>query len=403
MADGGWILYDTDWGFGLHESEAYKNNSLLFHTKPDGPVWPNPPWSTFILRNLLENQDFRDQMANRFADHLNYTFNENRVEQKIDEILRQLGPEMDRHLTRWRLDRKEWEEEVQALRMFARERPYHIRMHLMEYFNTGRQRKLYCSTNVGGQIIINDHLRISEKPFEGIYFENIPISIQAVANAGYRFSHWEGIESTGDLRTLTLRLTEPEFSIKAIFEPYIHPMAERIIINEVSANNKKSGDWIELFNNSKERVYLTNWRLTDRKNEFILPEVYLAPNDYLVICQDSLQLFSVFPEAYNVVEGMKFGLNKRQERIVLYSEDGALIDSVAYDIPPIDSLFTLNLLIPNLDNGDMDNWEMRMGSGSPNAPNPYYVESRIRKYTRTMDASRACFRCYDGLFNLTVL
>ena len=56
-----WILYDTDWGFGLHDSKAYKNNSLAFHTEPDGPKWPNPPWSTFILRKLLENPEFAAQ------------------------------------------------------------------------------------------------------------------------------------------------------------------------------------------------------------------------------------------------------------------------------------------------------------------------------------------------------
>ena len=52
-----WILYDTDWGFGLHDDLAYKYNSLAFHTKPDGPRWPNPPWSTFILRKLLGKRD----------------------------------------------------------------------------------------------------------------------------------------------------------------------------------------------------------------------------------------------------------------------------------------------------------------------------------------------------------
>ena len=50
-----WILYDTDWGFGLHNDKAYKNNSLAFHTKEGGPAWPNPEWSTFILRKLFKN------------------------------------------------------------------------------------------------------------------------------------------------------------------------------------------------------------------------------------------------------------------------------------------------------------------------------------------------------------
>jgi hypothetical protein len=54
-----WILFDTDWGFGLHKPTAYRENSLDFFTEANGPEWPNPPWSTFLLRSLLQNQDFK--------------------------------------------------------------------------------------------------------------------------------------------------------------------------------------------------------------------------------------------------------------------------------------------------------------------------------------------------------
>ncbi|MEK7253229.1 MAG: CotH kinase family protein, partial [Bacteroidota bacterium] len=66
-----WILYDADWGFGLYDQKAWRNNSLDFHTEPDGPTWPNPPWSTLLLRKLLENKDFERRFVNRFADYLN--------------------------------------------------------------------------------------------------------------------------------------------------------------------------------------------------------------------------------------------------------------------------------------------------------------------------------------------
>ena len=77
-----WILYDTDWGFGLHDKKAYKHNSLAFHTEPNGPSWPNPAWSTFILRQLLKNEGFQKKFINRFADELNSSFESERVEAK---------------------------------------------------------------------------------------------------------------------------------------------------------------------------------------------------------------------------------------------------------------------------------------------------------------------------------
>ncbi|HMR43010.1 MAG TPA: hypothetical protein PKC40_04215, partial [Saprospiraceae bacterium] len=64
--------------------------------------------------------------------------------------------------------------------------------------------------------------------------------------------------------------------------------------------------------------------------------------------------------------------------IGLYSGDGAFIDSLAYSVAPSDSVFTLSLLLPWLDNSNLDNWEIRKGTGTPNAANPYYVESRIQ-------------------------
>jgi len=54
------------------------------------------------------------------------------------------------------------------------------------------------------------------------------------------------------------------------------------------------------------------------------------------------------------------------------------VDKFYYDLIPRDSAFTLNLLLPNLNNGDIENWEALVGTGSPNRPNKYYLESRIQ-------------------------
>ena len=62
----------------------------------------------------------------------------------------------------------------------------------------------------------------------------------------------------------------------------------------------------------------------------------------------------------------------------LYSPDGAVVDSFSYDLPPLDTAFTLNLLLPKLDNADTENWELREGSGTPNSANPYLLESNVR-------------------------
>ncbi|HMO38829.1 MAG TPA: CotH kinase family protein [Saprospiraceae bacterium] len=381
-----WILFDTDWGFGLHDSRAYRNNSLAFHTEPNGPAWPNPPWSTFLLRSLLENPDFERAFVTRFADHLNTIFEPERVKQHIEAMYQHLLPEMPRHLKRWRLNEQEWHAQVQVLRNFADERPYHTRLHLMDRFETGGLRHLQLSVEGGGAVLLNKHLEInSEQPFAGVYFEKIPVSLKVVPRNGYRFVGWEGIASSGapeDNREISLLLTEKDMTVKAIFEKYEHPLAGKVVINEISANNREAGDWIEIFNHSKEKVNLRGWILADLKNEFVFPNVDIAPNDYLVVCQDMRRFYQSFPNAYNVVGELPFGLNKRRERLELFASFGAMVDSLAYELPPTDSVFTLSLLLPHLDNSDPTNWEIRYGTGTPNAPNPYFLESRIRRTQR---------------------
>ncbi|HMP13895.1 MAG TPA: CotH kinase family protein [Saprospiraceae bacterium] len=387
-----WILYDTDWGFGLHDPFAYKNNSLAFHTEPNGPLWPNPPWSTFLLRRLLENPTFASTFVNRFADHLNTTFQSERVLEHIEQLYQTLQPEIPRHLYRWRLDPDKWHKQVEVLRQFARRRPLHMHMHLMDRFDTGDLRELQVAVEGGGNVLLNDYAVINgQQPLEGIYFANIPVKLKVLPVNGYRFSHWEGMdEAQQQARDIELRLQEKTTYIKAIFEKYEHPLAGKVVINEISPNNRQSGDWIEIFNNSREVVSLRDWILADMKNEFVFPSVSIAPNDYLVVCQDVQRFYRAFPHAYNVIGGLPFGLNKRQERLELFTAYGAVVDSVQYDLLPTDSIFTLSLLLPTLDNANPDNWEIRYGQGSPNAPNPYFLESRIRTVQREwMEAGMA--------------
>ncbi len=374
-----WILYDTDWGFGLHNSSAYKNNSLEFHTEPNGPSWPNPPWSTFILRNLLESPDFSRQFVNRFADHLNTTFKSDRVLSEIEKHQQLLLPEIDRHFDRWKLSKKNWEAHLRIMKKFASRRPVYMRSHLQDKFTTGAPGTVNVSGNEGGQILLNDNIRIVNESFTGLYFSGVPIHLKAIPNYGYRFVRWEGIEADDEAYDISLYVNpDHSISLRAVFEPYIHPLTGKVIFNEVNPNAKEAGDWVELYNNSEEMVDLTGWVFTDSKHEFILPTTLLAPESYLILCQDSSAFRRVYPEVQNLVGNFKFGLGKRKEELGLYDSNGASIDSVGYAIQPLDTAFALALLLPTLNNHDPENWEIIKGIGTPKSANPYYLESRIR-------------------------
>ncbi|MFN6943987.1 MAG: CotH kinase family protein, partial [Cytophagaceae bacterium] len=67
-----WIFFDND--------DALKRtdfNAIEHSLNEDGPIWPNPAWSTFLFRNLIKNEKFKEQYLQRLNHHLDNTFAHN--------------------------------------------------------------------------------------------------------------------------------------------------------------------------------------------------------------------------------------------------------------------------------------------------------------------------------------
>jgi len=215
------MVFDLDYGFGLYQgSEAASNNSLKRATAPDGPDWPNPPWSTFLLRSLLKNEEFKNQFINRFADGLNKEFLPEMVVEKIESMESIYEPNIKDHINRWNLHKQnvdQWKEEVSVLKSFAMERPKYLRQHIIEYFNLRGTAQIKVEVNQGGDVKINTiKVGDAETPWEGIYFKDIPIKVEAIPKSGYKFVGWEeGIASQEDIVEINL---SRDMYIRAIFE-----------------------------------------------------------------------------------------------------------------------------------------------------------------------------------------
>ncbi|TVR68441.1 MAG: hypothetical protein EA408_13565, partial [Marinilabiliales bacterium] len=207
-----WMAFDMDFGFGIW-GKSPAENVMEFAAATDGPGWPNPPWSTFLLRSYLENDNFRTEFLNRFADLMNSAFLPDRVTALIDEYQQVLEPEFQEHINRWKepvsIDGGQWNSwynQVNMMRNFAINRPGHQWGHLMDYF--GRDTVpviLDVSDPDHGYIRINSidirpgtpGINDNAYPWRGTYFSGIPLEIEAIAKEGYIFSHWEG-KSNGE-------------------------------------------------------------------------------------------------------------------------------------------------------------------------------------------------------------
>ncbi|MBW6478272.1 MAG: CotH kinase family protein [Bacteroidales bacterium] len=209
-----WLAFDMDFGFGfIHGTPSSNHNTLSFATEAGNNDWPNPDWSTFLLRNLLENETFRLQFINRFADLLNTAFLPDRINNLITEFQERNQPEMPEHIHRWKNPESmnAWNFEINRMRYFVNTRPDRQRNHILDYF--GLEESVPVTVHVSdpeqGFIKVNSIDIISETPgilenpypWTGIYFQGVPITIQAIGLDGFEFSHWEGTSQQTEIIT----------------------------------------------------------------------------------------------------------------------------------------------------------------------------------------------------------
>ncbi len=222
-----WFLYDTDFGFGLYKGpEAAEHRTLDFALQAGLTEWPNPDWATFILRTLLDNENFRASFINRFADRLNANFEPSFVKARIDEFTLLYEKEMAEHIQRWRMPQSvdQWRWNISALKTFAERRSEAMRRQIEEKFKIDRYQLALSWEAERGRISVNS-LSLDTGESRLVYFSSIPIVLSAKAESGFRFAGWRlSDEASGtseniqDQAALTLSLRS-NTSLVALFEP----------------------------------------------------------------------------------------------------------------------------------------------------------------------------------------
>lgn len=130
------LIFDLDYTFGYDHNCTYDTPSMEHATSMQNG-WPYCECSNLLFRKLLENITFKQQFIDRFAYHLNTTFNSENVLNKINDFEALFSPEMDEHIARWSYPSNfsQWTSELDILREFAKERPCFIRDNIINFFN----------------------------------------------------------------------------------------------------------------------------------------------------------------------------------------------------------------------------------------------------------------------------
>lgn len=374
-----WILFDTDFGFGVWNTFNYFNNTLQFTLEPNGPGWPNPPWSTELFRNLISNLEFRNEFINRFADELNSRLLPERVCEHIDTLKANISSEINTHYIRWGGSLSYWNEQVNNMKTFAENRPNNVKNHIRQKFGLAAFHKLNINNNDPSQGYVKvNRLTIKENNWAGDYFQDVPIKVRAIPEPGFAFSHWSG-GSTSTNAELTINMT----SVLTLIPHFIlNPATELpIVINEINYNSNddfNTGDWIELHNPNPYFIDLSGWLLKDDNDDhqFIFPQgAIMEGGEYWVLVNDLIKFKTFYPNMENIKGEFNFGLSSNGDAVRLFGPNNLLQDVVNYspNNPWPESAngsgSTLELIHPALDNSLPENWANVHVHGSPGESN----------------------------------
>ena len=207
-----WMVYDMDAAFG-RGTKGYNNNTFKFAAAAKGERAHN----ALILRRLMVNPTFKAQFGQRFAAHLNTTYQSERVIGVIDDMADTIAPQMPNHIARWNKPKSlaYWQSEVGRLRTYASLRPGHLWGYLNTFLGTPGMVTLTVNHNAArGHVTVEGVAAPAH--YQGAHFRTLPLQLAAEPLPGYVFVEWA---ETGDTDpTPTLVLSGPR-TLTAVFEP----------------------------------------------------------------------------------------------------------------------------------------------------------------------------------------
>ncbi|HPR32949.1 MAG TPA: lamin tail domain-containing protein, partial [Prolixibacteraceae bacterium] len=242
-----WMNVDMDRGF---DRANVKSNLLddFIENSYSGAKHGDP-----IFKNLIKNEYFKNYFIHRYVTHVNTTYNPDRIIRVIDSLQNNIRGAMPDHIARWSSDNRiksidDWNNNVEELREFARERPEYAYSQIVKEFYVSGTVNLSIEVHPAksGRVFIND-VPATKDTFRAEYFSGVPVYLKAIPEVGYQFSHWEG-GTTGNANEVKI-IPGSDVLIKAVFIPsgariLTSPVTSDILLTEENSPYYTTGDII---------------------------------------------------------------------------------------------------------------------------------------------------------------
>lgn len=337
------------------------------------------PYIGFWL-GLIQNKAYKISFINRFADLMNTNYLFSVIGPMEQEIYDYIYPEMGREFSRWgNSDMISFRNNHNTLRDQFSIRSGYVRQHIQSRFGCSGQVEVTLDVKPegAGQIKIST-ITPTDYPWNGIYFDGIPVKITAVPNPGYKFANWDdnSLISNPDTNSAIVTMSSSAENFTANFEASKDDF-RGVTISEIhykNGTNENSSDWIEIYNAADSAISLKGWYFTDKDsiNKYSFNNsTILNANSRLVVVRDIMAFKANHPDVKNLTGPFNFKLGAPVDAVRLYDSSKALIAEVNYsDIYPWplngdENGRTLELRNPAGDLSDPANWFAGCIGGSP--------------------------------------
>ncbi len=335
-----WILYDLDGGFtpgfNVHLTNA-----------------------TGFISELVPSEEVFADFVQHLAARMSVTFRPERALPVIDAMHDAIEAEIANpadesdplyHVGRWASaggisSLAAWEADVQDLRDYFLGRSQAV-YNLLEggsgAFGVADGFDLTFE-RVGQGDVRAQRVPIPAFPFDGRFFTEQPLALEAIPAPGYLFEGWY-LGSVGASNLLSndspYAYPSPAGNVTIVANFLPDPSGSTdVLFSEIHYNSAPSfdtGDWVELFNNTAQFINLSGWEFRDDDDTHIytLPAGTVLPAfDMLILCRDQ----AAFEAAINpnwpantCLDWGAFGLSSA-DAVRLFDSTGALVQSVNYD------------------------------------------------------------------------
>jgi hypothetical protein len=218
-----------------------------------------------LLSNLLENPEYKIHFINRYADLINTSFDADYMVDDMLEFLYSVEHEMAFSRPRWGSSLEWWWSyhiEPRTLK-FLEYRSAFARDQVQSNFELAGQYRLDLDVwpPQAGSIDLNT-LSLHDLPWDGIYYDDVPIQLNANPEESYQFSHWivDGQEVFSSASLQRAFNSDAQviavFSESTVFEPlriYPNPNTGDFSLDFIKYSESQSS--LEIFDTEGRLVY----------------------------------------------------------------------------------------------------------------------------------------------------